>query len=429
MSEPQEPLDHNTAMARIIETGDTEDVQMILGHKDRLRCGGVIRTGIKVLKSGASQNEIALFKELEDQGLPYDTIDEKLGGKPRSRDSKLYPKNADHFVVRACDFTRQSDAEHIMQKYADPDGKLRRLPVWLSVGEIDKVLHHGFKTFNGAGKVIAASFYEGKDLKVRYLPKGFKDVPKRDDWKIAPLDPDNPVSPAGHKLEFGGIFRFNIPGLRGFDEVIIATKSWYGISYSVALLRRVRSVLGRFNGLLNGEAFLEIAKVPEDVTDPKGNRVTQFIPVIDLSIDPMELARHAEMAPSRGMTAIAMFNGRRPSSPPPSECTAPPADQHQDPADEAPFDDEDPAIGKLLEYLHNAAKWLGVPWEAFESYVVHDFPKPVSQMSADELREVCTEVKQKTKEEKDHFAAYISDIHRLGSDEKQAQSADELPFN
>lgn len=394
MSEQEEALDHNTAMARIVETGDTEDVQMILGHKDRLRCGGVIRTGVKVLKQGATAQEIALFKELEAQGMPYDEIDVKLGGKPKTSTSKLYPKNADHFVVRACDFSRQSDASMIM-KHADTDGKLRRLPIWLSIGEIDKVLNHGFRAFNGSGQVVAASFYEGKDLKVRYLPKDFKGVPKRDDWKVALLDPDNPVSPAGHKLQFGGIFRFNVPGLRGFDEIIIASKSWYGISYSVALLRRVRSVLGRFNGLLNGESFLEIAKVPEEVTDPKGNRVTQFIPVIDLSIDPMELARHAELAPVRGMTAINMFNGTPKPAPVVEPVEEPPAAEVKD---DVPFGDEDPAMVRAKEEIHKIVKWAGVPLEHFRAWVSEQFQVEYAAMDITQLRTLYSVLKKECKD-------------------------------
>lgn len=420
----EEVLDHNTALARLIETGDTEDVQMILGHKDRLRCGGIIRTGVKVLKSGASPQEIAKFNELEAQGMPYDSIDEALGGRPRSKDSKLYPKNVDHFVVRPCDFSRASDADYILNNFTDKDGdkKLRRFPIWLSIGELDKVLHHNFKAFNGSGRVVASSFYEGKKLMVRFLPKGFRDVPKKTDWEIAPLDPDNPVSPAGHKLDFGGIMRFNIPGLRGFDEIIIPTRSWFGIGSSVALLRRVRSVLGRFNGLLDQKPFLEIAKVAEEVTDPKGNRVTQYIPVIQLSIDPMELAAYAEMAPSRGAAAIQMFNGASRKASPQAQEDLP---QEESQPDEAPFGDEDPAITKAMEALHGAIKWLGVPWEAFASYVEHDYPAPVEKLTIEQLRGLYADVQKQAKSDKEGFAALINDIHRSLSEE----SGGDLPFN
>lgn len=308
----EETLDHNTALHNLIDVGDEQDVQMILGHKDKLRCGGIIRTGIKVLKKDATAAEVKLFKELEAQGLPYDEIDRRLGGQPKTNTSKLFPKNADHFVIRECDFKRPGDARTIIEKYADPDGKVRSFPIWLSVGDIDRVLWHSFKSFNGSGTITASSYYEGKQLMVRYLPKDFKGVPKQSDWLTAPLDADKPTSPAGHKLQFGGLLRFNIPGLRGFDEIFIPTKSYYGIGYSIALLRRIRARLGRFDGTLNGEPFLCISKSPEVVSDPKGNKVTQYIPVVELSVDPIELERYAapNAVAARSASALAMLTGQ-----------------------------------------------------------------------------------------------------------------------
>ena len=305
-------LDHNTALQNLIEVGDEQDVAMILGHKDKLRCGGIIRTGIKVLKKEATPAERKLFAELEAQGLPYDEIDRKLGGEPKTAKSKLFPKNANHFVIRDCDFTRAGDAQMIRSKFADPDGFVRSFPIWLATGDLDKVLWHSFKAFSGSGNIVATSFYDDdKKLLCRYLPKDFKGAAKKEDWLVGDFDPNNPVSPAGHKMQFGGLIRFNVPGLRGFDEIFIPTKSFYGIGYSVALLRRVRARLGRFDGTLNGQPFLCISKVPEDMTDPKGNRVTQYIPVIELGIDPLELERYAEpgAVAARASHAMQLLTG------------------------------------------------------------------------------------------------------------------------
>lgn len=427
----EETLDHNTALHQLIETGDEQEVAMILGHKDRLRCGGVIRTGVKVPKSTCTDAEKKRFLELEAQGLGYDQIDRELGGEPKTAKSKLYPKNSDFFVVRDCDFTRPADAQLIREKYADKnDSKVRRFPAWFSVGEIDRIVPHGFRAFNGAGNLVAASFYEGKDLKVRYLPKDHKGPAKKDDWKVAPFDPENGKSPAGHKMDFGGFYRFNVPGLRGFDEIVIPTRSWYGMSYTVALLRRVRSVLGRFDGLLNGQPFFELVKSPEEVRAPDGKKQMQFIPVLELSIDPLELARYAESSPARGRAAIAMFNGS-PSRPAPKEEAPVEQEEARDTAQEEsdPFGEEDPARSKAMEYLHGAIKWSGVTWEAFESYVQHDYPKPIAEMSLEELRALCTEVKDriKTKDGKDEFAAYVNDIHR-GIGKTDPATGGELPF-
>lgn len=443
MSEVMEPLDHNSAVAALIETGDVEEAQMILGHKDRLRCGGVVRTGVKVPKSSCTDAEKKLFVELEAQGFGYDTIDEKLGGQPRSGKSKLVPRNANFFVVRDVDFSRPPDAQFIREKYADQDGKVRTIPVWLSVGEIDRVLHHGFRAFNGAGSLVATSFYDGKKLMVRYLPKDFKGNPKREDWLVAAFDPDKgprdakgkPLSPAGHAMDFGGIFRFNVPGLRGFDEIVCVTRSWYGMSYSVALLRRVRSILGRFDGLLNGESFLQLSKVAEEVTTPEGKKQTQYIPVLELAVDPMELARYAEpMAVAaraakarralvgaathldaiQGVDQIADGLVPDPSQTPPAAPSRADAGQESaDPADDdAPFGNEDPARVKAMEYLHGAAKFLGVSWDQFATWAILEISGGVQieDLSLEDLRDLAGKVKEGMRADKNGLSEKVRSL-------------------
>jgi hypothetical protein len=394
----EEQLDHNTALHHLIETGDAEEVSMILGHKDRLRCGGVIRTGVKVIKSSASADQKKLFAELEAQGFGYDDIDRKLGGAPKTSKSLLYPKNVDFFVIRDSDFTRAADAQYIREHFADPDGKVRRFPVWFSVGEIDRAIPHGFRAFDGSG-LAAASFYEGKDLKVRYLPKGHVGPSKREHWKVAPFDPNKDErSPAGHKMDFGGFYRFNVPGLRGFDEIVIPTRSWYGMSYSVALLRRVISILGRFGGLLDGQPFFEMVKSPEEVRDPKGNRVIQFIPVLELSIDPMELARYAEpgAAAIRAQKAMATLTGSAFEVPAKTRqaAAAETPDSWGTPEETEAVDgpgesQEDQKARKVaMDYFQKAAGLIGVSWEQLATWAVLERTQGValSDVSVAELR-------------------------------------------
>lgn len=424
-----EELDLNTATHHLIETGDSEEVSMILGHKDRLRCGGVIRTGVKVPKPSCTDAEKKKFLELEAQGLGYDTIDRELGGEPKTKNSKLYPRNADFFVVRDIDFTRPADAQFIREKYADPDGKVRRFPVWLPVGEIDRVIPHGFRAFNGAGNLVAASFYEGKRLMVRYLPKDHKGPAKRDDWKVAPFDPEtSDKSPAGHKMDFGGFYRFNVPGLRGFDEIVIPTRSWYGMSYTVALLRRVRSILGRFDGLLNGQPFFEMVKSPEEVKTPDGKKQQQFIPVLELSVDPMDLARYAEphAVAARAQNAVSALSGRSfcppPAAPAHPVCPEPKPEETQQ---EDPFGSEDPAKVKALEYLHGVAKWLHVTWEQFVAWAVMTQTDGVAldDCSLDDLRALASLVKTRTataNDKSDFSDQIITEAAKYGVDGRRS---------
>lgn len=336
-----ESLDATNSLAHIIETGDTEEVAMILGSRDKIRCAGIVRPGVKVPKKTCTKEELAIFKRMEAEGHGYDDIDVAMGGKPKSKDSKLFPSNSDYFVVRDVDFKKPADAQYIRDHYADHDGKVRRIPVWFTVGDIDKVVPHSFKGFDGSGSVRCASFYEGKKLQFKYLPKDHKGPSKAEDWKILDTDDEEKASKAcGYKVSFGGMYRVNVVGLRGLEEVIVPTKSWYGLGYSVATLRRTRSVLGRFDGLVNGQPIFELCKVPEEVIAPDGKKQKQWIVTLELSIDPIELARYAEpqAVAARSATALSLLTGRRAEpeatpEPVPAAAVIPPA-QDVPPADD-----------------------------------------------------------------------------------------------
>lgn len=331
-----ESLDATNSLSHVIETGDTEEVAMILGNRDKIRCAGIVRPGVKVPKKTCTPKELEVFKRMEAEGYGYDDIDVAMGGKPKSKESKLFPSNSDYFVVRDVDFKKPSDAQYIRDHYADADGKVRRIPVWFTVGEIDRVLPHNFKAFDGSGAVRCASFYEDRKLRFRYLPKDHKAPAKPEDWKVLDTEDEEKATKAcGYKVSFGGMYRVNVVGLRGLEEVIVPTKSWYGLGFSVATLRRVRSVLGRFDGLVNGQPIFELCKVPEDVITPDGKKQKQWIVTLELSIDPIELARYAEPAAvaARSATALSLLTGRRTEPADSHKAEPAPAVHPQEPAD------------------------------------------------------------------------------------------------
>jgi hypothetical protein len=412
MNQEEQQDDHNTAIHNLIETGDVEEVAMILGSRDRLRCGGVIRGGVKALRASAPESEKQKFAELEAKGMSYDDIDRALGGAPKTRTSKLFPRNTDHFILRECDFTRASDARFIRENYSDPDGKVRRIPVWLSVADIPKVLPHGFSAFDGASNLKAVSFYEGKDLRCRYLPRNHVGQGKKAEWLVGKFDPENPVDPAGRAMVFGGMYRLHVAGIKGLDEIIVPTKSWYGLGFSVALLRRIVSITGRFDGLLNGNPFLELVKSPEEVTHG-GKKVVQHIPVLEISIDAMELARYAEQRPSRGLVAIQTINGTRTieAAPERPAIAAPPARLPDPPkmtTSGAAEDDKD-RRDAALKYLRAAIASLGIGWDQFIIWTTIEvtFGVGLEEIPFEELRALAEGVRGSIKTEGEVFAEKI----------------------
>ena len=305
----EEFTDNSSAIGNIIENGDLEEVRSILGDSERIRYSGIVRAGIKVPKKSCTPQELKLFKELEAQGLPYDEIDKKIGGQPRSRNSKLFPSNADYFVIRDCDFQRPADAQFIRENYADADGHVREIPIWIATGDLGVCIPHNYRAFDGGSNVRAYSYYVGPQLMLKYVPKHIQQ-PKKEDWVTVAYDPDQPPIDAP-ECSFGGLYKINIPGVRGLGEVVIPTKSWNGLRDGIAVLRRVREIMGRFHGLMDDQPFLKLCKVPHMVKDKEGKKVKQYIVTIDTIPEAMELAKYAARQGERGMAALRFFNGQK----------------------------------------------------------------------------------------------------------------------
>ena len=288
-------------MPNIVDSGDEKEVQMILGDSERIRYAGAIRPGAKTPKRGCSPDEKGIFTQLESEGHTYDYIDKQMGGEPRTSRTKLIPINTDHFVIRAADFKNPNDASFILDNFADPDGKVRRIPIWFPTGSIDTSIPHNFRAFGGSN-LKAVSLYNDQDrLCFKYIPKGKTEFLETDED-----DPDKITKLCGAQVKFGGIFKFYVKGLRTLNEIILPTTSWYGLGDAVAMLKRVRSVFGRFHGLYQGTTFLELVKVKEMVKDPKGKKQVQWLVTIELAqnVDPMELCNHNEASVVRGMSSL-----------------------------------------------------------------------------------------------------------------------------
>ena len=419
-TEVQTQLDATNSLVNVIETGDVEEVSMILGHKEKIRCAGIVRPGIKVLKKGAKPEEIAKFKQMEAEGYGYDQIDIALGGKPKTATSRLFPSNSDYFVVRDCDFKKAGDAQFIRKNYSDPDGKVRRIPVWFTQGQIDRVMPHNWKAFDGNGHVRCFSFYnDAGDLCFRYVPKSVANpkkglVSEGGDWLILDSDDEAEAGKAcGYKVTFGGMYRVNVVGLRGLEEVIIPTKSWYGLGYSVATLRRVRSILGRFDGLVNGQPFFELCKVKEEVTTPDGKKQDQWLVTLELSVDPIELAQYAEptAVAARASRAMQMFSGApaptvAPAASAPGPLSDLPADLNTGEAEAEAVEQVSGRRVKLMDYLSKAAKAIGLTVEQMHLFIEKQ-RGPVGSLSEDVLATVCESVRCSIKNGAEGFKADV----------------------
>ncbi len=289
-------INNTDGIAENLEHADMDDVLLGLGDKEIVRTSGVIRPGIKVLKNSTEKERIIYEKLVAEGELSFDEIDIKLGGKPKSKDSKLTPLNVDYFSVRRNDFPNKDDAS-LINKYADADGKIRNIPVWLPEDKIYKVIPHRYSAFGGDGRVKCFSKYVGEELVCHYISKEEQDNAykenRRPKFLMRPCLPDTCKEYRAKKCRFGGMIKCNIPYLSGMGEVVIPTKSWNGLSYIMANLKRIRKVLGRFSGLVKDDTFLEMKKVRVGVTLPNGSKGKQWVVTIEPSVSLFELAQFA----------------------------------------------------------------------------------------------------------------------------------------
>jgi hypothetical protein len=315
-----EGMDNTTALSRIIETGDEQEVKLLLGDRSRIRPAGIIRPGIKTPVSTCTQAQKDLYQKMLDEGQGFDAIDQamlKLEKQGSTRKSCLRPSNCDHFIVRDEDFANVRDAQHIRSHYADEDGKIRVIPIWLSTSDLATVAGHSFRAFDGYGNLRCVSFYnEAGKLQFRYISKDTNLPAKETDWKILDSDDeDEATKKCGYQVQFGAMYRVYVPGQRSAGEIVVPSRSWNGVAESIGVLKRVRAILGRFDGLFQGNPFLELVKTQVEIRHG-GKSVKQFIASIQLAVDPMELAKHAEQTLTRGARAISLFNAAAPQTPP-----------------------------------------------------------------------------------------------------------------
>lgn len=303
------------SMTDLIENGDPEGIKMILGDRTRIRPAGKIRPGIKAPVGSCSPAQKALYERLLATNVGFDAIDAellKLESQGSTRKSCLRPSNCDFFVVRDDDFSKKSDADLIRTRYADPDGRVRRFPVWFLMSERHKAIPHAFTAFDGGGNLRCVSFYNSNgNLNFRYLLKGVKSPAKPEDWKILDSDDDAEATRlCGLKVSLTGAYHIQIPGIRSAGGVLVNTKSWYGLSDAMAVLAEVRSARGSFSGLFNGEPFFELVKVQQTMK-VEGKTTKQWIVTLELTVDMMDLVRYSEpqAVATRAANALQMLTG------------------------------------------------------------------------------------------------------------------------
>jgi hypothetical protein len=328
------PIDNTTATRESLN--NSERSSTLLAPVFRLPKAGVIRPGIKALKKSCSADDQKIYYRMLEEGATWDEIDRAIG-KDNNGKSKLIPENVDYFTIRPEDCKNQNDAKRLHELYADPDGRIRSLPVWFSVNEWHNLIPHGLRAF---GKMQGIRYFS--DIIEKQSTDGRKEFVRvcRYPLQVEPgrriyggrrygerqCDPGNCSEYQSGNCSFGGVICCHIPGVRGVGAWLIPTTSWYSLSNIKSTLDIVTNLTrGRIAGLVEPSAdspnlfktVFRIRKVTEtvsmiDIKSGNPTKVEQGLIHLDVDIDLTELAvtYNNQRLITTGFSSAALLNGK-----------------------------------------------------------------------------------------------------------------------
>ncbi len=317
-------MTENTA-AETIETSGCEEylASPLLSAGYGPPPAGVIRPGIMVLKRGCTAQDEKIYADGIAKGYTWDEIDKNLG-LDTGKKSKLIPRNVDYFTVRENDAINPGWVKTIKEKYADPDGAIRKLPVWFSSNEWWNITPHSLKCWSAGGIRYCSAFKTIKNNDGlpdrKRVCEYFVDGPEQKrlfggrDRKERPCDPDSCPEYQRKECKFSGSIHFYIPGIPG-GPWLLPTTSWYSINAIYAALKEMRRLThGKVAKLwLNNEAVFQLRKVRDTVSHVNGGQAEkkdQYLIYLEPVVDLMELAAMFEdkQVIARGNAAAAMLS-------------------------------------------------------------------------------------------------------------------------
>ena len=322
---------NRTSTARTVANGDYDNEEFLtplLGSDYSIKTSGVIRPGIMVLKKDCTEADHARYDQLLVKGLSWTDMAKELG-------DLLVPQNVDYFTVNSHDCLNPANADLVKKLYADPDGRIRSIPVYFSMNEWWNIIPHGLSCYGMArGLKHRSSFEYERDDRGRIadyrmvcetpeeLEAGKKLFGGRG-WMRKPCDPESCVEYQREECVFRGRIYFMIPRIMGLGSWVIPTKSWYSMKRLKEALRDMYKMTnGRIAYLLHkGETVFMLRKVKATVPSvdwEKGETKMrqQYLIDLDVVVDPLEVAREfsIERVLEKGARAVTMLTaGTEPS--------------------------------------------------------------------------------------------------------------------
>jgi hypothetical protein len=311
--------------ARTIAHPDYDDEEFftpLLGaDDDNVKTLGVIRPGIMVLKKSCEQADVERYERLLVQGTSWTDMAKEFG-------DKLIPQNVDYFTAHRHDCINPANADLIRELYADPDGKIRSIPVYFPMNEWWNIIPHRLCCYGLTKGLKHRSGFEyerddrGRIADYRMVCETPEDLEAGKKlfggraWMRKPCDPESCLEYQKEECRFSGRIYFMIPGIKGMGSFVVPTKSWYSMKRLKKTLRDMYQLTnGRIAYLLHGgETIFVLRKVRAtipciDWEQGETKMRQQYLIDLDVVVDPLEVAREysVEKVLQRGTRAMNML--------------------------------------------------------------------------------------------------------------------------
>lgn len=232
----------------------------VLGH---LR-SGIMRLvrpkqDASTVEQKAYEDRVVKYRELVIQGLAWDEIGEKIGGK-----KFLTPENQDYFTCRAVDCrTNPENAAILHNLYADKDGNIRRVPIVFLSNDWFECIPHQLECRTQTKWLYRSEYVKGRDdvtgelgyirVCVKPIPyeKGKRPFQGQDTEERGPCRPAECKEYQRGECKLSGYIQGVIPGTRGAGVWQIHTKSIYSFMQMMEKLKLVQQATGRIIGLID----------------------------------------------------------------------------------------------------------------------------------------------------------------------------------
>ncbi len=284
--------------------------------------GGTIRPGVMALKKNVSAADVQLYNRLVAENATWNEIDKALGPDNQGL-SKLRPLNVDYFTVHPADFINPENAQIILDRYADNDGKLRKFPVWFPFNNWWQIIFHNLAAFGKSAGIKYRSVFvekrEGDKIvgieRVCQFPaeyteeeKGVRKCGPRD-WNTRGCNPEACPEYQKQECRLRGRIYCYVPGVKGLNLIAIPTSSWYSLNRIKGSLDLVMAVTGgRIPSIIDGRPVFVIRKRKDkipviDITTGESRLREQYLIELDLDMDMLEIAQH--FSPKATLAAAA----------------------------------------------------------------------------------------------------------------------------